>query len=123
MGQTLVSVENHIAEVAHITEASSDIPAYGRVSVFQIAPGSVDAVREKVVRDLAPVLRDQAGFIRFVVFRTGPESVFSFTGFASRDTAEAAATAIRAWTEANVGADIIRGESHAGEVIWSIRKD
>jgi hypothetical protein len=123
MGETLSSVENHIAEVAHITEASPAVPAYGRIAAFRFKPGVAEALREKVEVEFVPLLRQQAGFVRYVAFRTGPESVISFTGFASRGEGEAAAEAIRGWVERNVAGEIASVERHAGEIVWSIRKD
>lgn len=123
MGPTLVSVENHIAEVAHITEASPAVPAYGRVVLFDFKAGRAEAVREKVEAEFVPLVREHAGFVRYVVFRTQEERVISFTAFASEREGEAAAAAIRGWVETNIAADIASVERFAGAVAWSVRKD
>ncbi|MGI8857578.1 MAG: antibiotic biosynthesis monooxygenase [Thermomicrobiales bacterium] len=123
IGETLVSVENHIAEVAHITESSPAAPTYGRIAAFQFKPGVAEGLQEKVEAEFVPLLRQQPGFVRYVVFRTGPESVITFTAFASRGEGEAAAEAIREWMERNVAEEIASVERHAGAVVWSIRTD
>ena len=123
MGTALLSVENHIAAVVHNTEVGTVAPVYARFATFEFTPGKAEALRRKVEAEFVPLLRRQAGFVRYVVFETGPDSVISYTAFASRKEAEAATEAIRAWVEANVTADIVSVERHAGDVVWAVRKD
>jgi heme-degrading monooxygenase HmoA len=123
IGETLVSVENHIAEVAHITEASPAAPAYGRITTFVFKPGVAEALQERVETEFVPLLRQQPGFVRYVAFQTGPESAITFTAFASRGEGEAAAEVIRGWMERNAAGAIASVERHAGQVVWSIRMD
>jgi heme-degrading monooxygenase HmoA len=123
MGTTLRSVENHIAEVVHVTEASPVGSAYGRIAAYHLAPGTADAARAKVEAGMVPLLQAQPGFVRYVIFRTGPDHVISFTGFASQQAGEAAAAATGAWVEANIAADIVSVERHTGDVVWSIGRD
>lgn len=123
IGETLVSVENHIAEVAHITEASPVTPTYGRIAAFQFTPGMGEGLQEKAMAEFVPLLRQQPGFVRYVVFRTGAESAITFTAFASQKEGEAAAEAIRGWTERNTAGAIASAERHTGEIAWSIRMD
>jgi hypothetical protein len=123
IGETLVSVENHIAEVAHITEASPAAPSYGRITVFRFTPGGAAALRERVEAEFVPLLRQQAGFVRYVVFQAGPESAITFTAFASQGEGETAAEVIRGWVERNAAGAIASVERHAGEIVWAIRRD
>jgi len=123
MGETLVSVENHIAEVVHLTEASPAIPVHGCIARWQFKPGAFGALRTSVERDYVPLLVRQPGFVRYAAFRTGDDMVMTFTGFASREDAEAAGAATSAWVEQHAVPLIVSVERHAGEVVWSVRKD
>ena len=123
IGETLVSVENHIAQVAHITEASPTTPIYGRIAAFQFIPGMAEGLQEKVAAELVPLFQQQPGFVRYVAFQTGPESAITFTAFASQRESDTAAGAIRGWMEGNTAGEIVSAERHAGEVVWSIRRD
>ena len=123
MGETLVSVENHIAEVTYLSEDAPAPQAYGRIAHFQFKPGATEALRGKVEAEFVPLLRQQAGFVRYVAFQTGPERAITFTAFASRQAGEAAAEAIRRWVEANVADHVEAVERQAGEIVWSVRKD
>ncbi len=123
MGETLVSVENHIAAVVHLTEASSAIPAHGRVARWQFKPGAFGALRTSVERDYVPLLARQPGFVRYVAFRTGDDMAMTFTGFASQKQAEAAGAATSAWVEQHAAPLVVSVERHAGAVVWSVRKD
>jgi heme-degrading monooxygenase HmoA len=123
IGETLVSVENHIAEVVHITEASPAAPTYGRIAVFRFAPGGAAALRDRVEMGLVLLLRQQPGFVRYVAFQTGSESAITFTAFASQRESDTAAGAVRDWMEGNTAGEIVSAERHAGEVVWSIRRD
>ncbi len=123
MGETLISVENHIAEVVHLTEASSAIPVNGRIARWQFKPGAFGMLRTSVERDYVPLLARQPGFVRYVAFRTGDDTAMTFTGFASQEDAEAAIVATSAWVEQHAGPSVVSVERHAGEVVWSVRKD
>jgi heme-degrading monooxygenase HmoA len=123
MGPTLVSVENQIAEVIHHTETSTAAPAYARLARFQFTEGGAADARRKVEAELVPLIQQQPGFVRYVVFQTGPDSVISYTAFASKEQADAAAAVTRPWVDRNVAADIAAVERYAGEVVWAVRKD
>jgi heme-degrading monooxygenase HmoA len=123
MGQTLLSVENQIAEVVHHTEAGRAAPRYARLARFQFKEGRADALRRQVEAELVPLIQRQPGFVRYVVFQTGPESVIAYTAFASKEQSDAAAGATRSWVEQHVAADIASVDRYAGEVVWAVRKD
>jgi quinol monooxygenase YgiN len=123
MGPALDSVENYIGDVVYVTEVSAAAPGYGRVAIFNFKPGRTESLRQKVAAEFVPLLQRQPGFVRYVAFQTGADSVISFTAFASRAEGEASAEAIRGWVEKNVAPDIASVERYAGEVIWSARKD
>jgi heme-degrading monooxygenase HmoA len=122
MGPTLTSVENHVAEVISLTEGSADAPAYARVVVLQFKPGKGEEVSAKARTDFIPALQKQPGFIRHVAFQPGTDRTITFTGFASREQTEAAEMATQEWREYVAPLTVSR-ERHAGEVVWSIRKD
>ena len=123
MGETLIAVENHIAEVVYLTEASAAMPVHGRIARWQFTPGAFAALRTSVEREYVPLLSRQPGFVRYVAFRTGDDTAITFTGFASQKQAEAAAAATRAWVEQHVDPSVGSVERDAGEVVWSVRKD
>lgn len=122
MGPALTSVENHIAEVISVTEASTTPPVYGRVTDARFPPGKVEEVRERARTDLLPQLQQQPGFIRHVAFRPEPDRAMTFTAFASREQLEAAEGATRSWRE-YVASLATATQRHVGEVVWAIRKD
>lgn len=122
MGQTLTSVENHVAEVISITEASTDAPAYGRVMMLHFKPGKGEEVAAKARTDFLPILQRQPGFIRHVAFRPGDDRTITFLAFASREQLEAAEAATRAWRD-YVAPMTESVQRHAGGVVWSVRKD
>lgn len=123
MGPTLVSVENHLANVVFIAEASTSVPAYGRVTVWQFKPGMGDAVRTRVQAEVVPVLQQQPGFIRYVIFQTGAESAITFTAFASKEEPDAAMGAARALMDSIAGPATVSVVRVEGPVVWSVRKD
>ncbi len=122
MGEALASVENHVAAVIAVTEASSDPPAYGRLMDMQYRPGEAAGVSARAETAFLPLLRAQPGFIRHVAFQVAEDRTLTFTAFASREQLEAAEEATTAWREA-VAPLTIATRRHAGEVVWSIRKD
>src|SRR5262245_36637705 len=90
MGPALASVENHIAEVITVTEASTETPVYGRVTESRFAPGKAEEVRAKAQTDFLPILPQQPGFIRHVATTSEADRVMTFLAFASREQLEAA---------------------------------
>jgi quinol monooxygenase YgiN len=123
MGPELISVENHIAEVVHLTESSPAAPAFGRVALWQFKPGMPAAIRPRVEGEFVPLLRRQPGFVRYIVFQIGEDRAITFTGFASHEQADAAAAAARPWLEANAGPAAESVTRQEGPVVWSLRAD
>jgi heme-degrading monooxygenase HmoA len=123
LGPSLVSVQNHLGELAFLDEVSTDAPGYGRVALFQLKPGTVEGVREKTIAELPALLRQQPGYIRYVALQTGPESVIAYSGYATQEAGEASLAAIGGWIAENVTPSVASIERHAGPVIWSVRKD
>jgi hypothetical protein len=123
LGPSLLSVQNHLGELAFLDEVSSDTPGYGRVSLVQLKPGTAAGLREKTIAELPPLLRQQPGYIRYVALQTGAESVITYTAYATQAEGEAALGAIGEWIAANVTPSVASVERHAGPVIWSVRKD
>lgn len=122
MGPTLTSVENHVAEVISLTESSADPPVYGRVMALEFKPGKAEEIAARARAEYIPALQRQPGFIRHVAFRPGADRAITFTAFASREQAEAAEAATQSWRDyvAPLAESVQR---HAGEVVWSVRKD
>ncbi len=123
MGEALLSVENHIAEVLSVTESSPATPVHGRVARWHLMPGTFDALRDAMGREYAPLLARQPGFVRHVIFRTGDDAAMTFAGFASRAHAEAAEAATRAWMTEHVDPSVASVERQEGAVVWSVRKE
>ena len=122
MGNTLESVENYVAEVITITEASAAVPRYGRVMDLRFQPGKIDEVAARAGTEFLPLLRQQAGFIRHVAFRPEADRTMTFTAFASREQLEAAEAATQSWRE-YVTPLTTAVQRHAGAVVWAVRKD
>jgi heme-degrading monooxygenase HmoA len=122
MGNTLESVENYVAEVMEITEASAAMPKYGRLTDLRFQPGKIDEVTARAGTDFLPVLARQPGFIRHVAFRPEDDRTMTFLAFASREQLEAAEAATQSWRE-YVTPLTTAMQRHAGEVVWSVRKD
>lgn len=123
MGPELISVENHIAEVVHLTETSSATPAFGRIALWQFKPGMREAIRPRVEGEFVPLLQRQPGFVRYVAFQAGEDDAITFTGFASREQAAGAMEVVRPWVEANAVPAAASVARHEGLVVWSIRAD
>lgn len=123
LGPSLVSVHNHLGETAFLDETSANAPGYGRVALFQLKPGTAESLREKTIAELPALLRQQPGYVRYVAWQTGPESVIAYTAHATQAQGEASLAAIQGWIGANVTPSVVSVERHAGPVIWSVRKD
>lgn len=122
MGPSLLSVENLVAEVVTYTESTTTPPVYGRVTNARFQPGKVEEIAAKARTDFLPLLQRQPGFIRHIAFRPGPDRTITFMAFASRQQLEAAEEATRSWRE-YVTPLATSMERHAGEVVWTVRKD
>jgi heme-degrading monooxygenase HmoA len=122
MGESVLSMANHIAEVITVTEASTETPVYGRVTDTRFPPGKVEEVRARAQTELLPVLRQQPGFIRHVAFRPAADRAMTFLAFASQAQLEAAEAATQTWRE-YVASQATSTERHVGEVVWAVRKD
>lgn len=123
MGPALTSVEDHIGELAHVTEASEARPGFARFALFQLKPGQQEALRHRVEGEFVPQLQRQPGFIRYVVWQTGPDRVIAMTHYASRAEGEAAAAAIQGWVQQHVAPAVVSVQRQEGEVLWAVRKD
>jgi quinol monooxygenase YgiN len=123
LGPSLASVQNHLGETAFLDEVSSEAPGYGRVAIFQLKPGTADALREKTIAELPALLRQQPGYVRYVAWQTGSDSVIAYTAHATQEQGEASLAAIQGWIGENVAPSVASVERHAGQVIWSVRKD
>jgi heme-degrading monooxygenase HmoA len=122
MGNTLESVENYVAEVVDIAEASAAVPAYGRLTDLRFQPGKMDEMAARAGTEFLPVLARQPGFIRHVTFRPEDDRLMTFAAFASREQLAAAEAAVQSWGK-YVASLTTAVQRHAGEVVWSIRKD
>lgn len=67
------------------------------------------------------MLQRQPGFIRYVVWQTGPDRVIAMTRYASR--AEGGAAAIQGWVQEHVAPAVVSVQRQEGEVLWAARKD
>lgn len=122
MGPSLASVENHIATVVTLVEASAAAPVYGRVTNGHFQPGKSEEVRARARAEFLPQLQQQPGFIRHVAFQPGSDRTITFMAFASREELEAAEAATAWWREYVMSLSL-SNERHAGEVVWAIRND
>lgn len=69
------------------------------------------------------MLQRQPGFIRYVVWQTGPDRVIAMTHYASRAEGESAAAAIQGWVQQHVAPAVVSVQRQEGEVLWAVRKD
>ncbi|MCA1693920.1 MAG: antibiotic biosynthesis monooxygenase [Actinobacteria bacterium] len=120
MGPALASVEEHIGKLAHITEAAKARPGFFRFALLQLKTGQQEGLLQRVEREVVPLLRQQPGFIRLLVWRTGPDRAIVVTHYASRAEGEAAT---RGWVERHVAPAVASVQWHEGEVIWRVRDD
>lgn len=89
-----------------------------RVAAYPLDPGDVDEIVRRANEDLVPIYRDQEGFESLSVAATG-DTIVSVSRWGSKDHAEKAAEAIRAWVKGQ--GDILGSPSanHIGEEVMS----
>jgi hypothetical protein len=121
MGPSLVNVENHVGELIISSIPSGDIRGYARVALWQFAPGTADAVAERVRTELVPQMEHEPGFAGYGAARTGEDRAISVHAFATDAQAHAAGEKAAAWVREQIGSSIASVERHEGEIVWSVR--
>jgi heme-degrading monooxygenase HmoA len=123
MGASLVKVDNHVGEMIISNVPSGEITGYARVGLWQFAPGTADAVAERVGTELVPQMERESGFAGYGAARSGEDSAISVHIFATDAQAHAAGEKAAAWVREQIGPAIASVERHEGEIVWHVRAD
>jgi hypothetical protein len=123
MGPSLTNVENHVGEMVVSAVPSGEINGYARVALWQFAPGTADAVAERVKTELVPQMERDPGFAGYGAARTGADSAISVHALATKAQAHAAGAKAAAWVREQIGSSIASVERHEGEIVWHMRAD
>ena len=121
-GDAFVGAQNHVGEVAISEQASDDAATHGRVAVYKFKPGAADQVVEKARSGFLPLLQKQPGFVRYVVVKTADDAGISYSGWRSKEQADAAVASAAGWVKQNLGDLVVSVENHVGEMQWSARR-
>jgi heme-degrading monooxygenase HmoA len=123
MGPSLMKVGNHVGEMIISNVPSGEITGYARVALWQFAPGTADAVAERVRTELVPQMEREPGFAGYGAARTGEDRAISVHAFATDAQAHAAGEKAAAWVREQIGPSIASVERHEGEIVWHMRAD
>jgi heme-degrading monooxygenase HmoA len=119
---SFVGAENHVGEIAISAQSSDEAATHGRVAVYKFKPGAVDQVIEKARSGFLPLLQGQPGFVRYVVVNTADDTGVSYSGWRSKEQADAAVASAAHWVEQNLADLVVSVENHVGEMLWSARR-
>src|SRR5947209_1937823 len=89
---------------------------HGRIGLYQVKPGTLDASLAKARAELLPRMREQEGLRRYTLVTTGPDSFISLSGWDTRAQAERAEQTLSGWVKENMGPSVVAMEGHIGEV-------
>ena len=117
-----VGAQNHVGEIAISENSSEDAAAHGRVAVYRFKPGAADQVIEKARTGFLPLLQAQPGFVRYVVVKTADDAAISYSGWRSKEQADAAVPKAADWVKQNLADLVVSVENHVGEMAWSARR-
>lgn len=87
---SIVSVESHVGEVTLFHGARTGPPAFGRVSLWQVKPGSIEPMMPRIAAEYVPLLAAQPGFVRFAITQTSDHSTAALSVFGTREQLHAA---------------------------------
>jgi heme-degrading monooxygenase HmoA len=123
MGPSVVSMENHIGEVAllHGQTAPDKAPKYGMVRISTPKPDAPN-LTEKVRAEFMPIHDQQPGFNVFTTIVTDEGKRISYAGWDSKEAQEQAQPTVSRWGEANIRPHMADVQVHTGEVAWAVRK-
>ena len=111
--------QNHVGEIAINEQASDEAATHGRVAVYKFKPGAADQVIAKARSGFLPLLQGQPGFVRYAVVKTGDDSGISYSGWRSKEQADAAVASAASWVKQNLADLVVSVENHVGEMAWS----
>jgi heme-degrading monooxygenase HmoA len=117
-----VGAQNHVGEVAISEQSSEDAATHGRVAVYKFKPGAADQVIEKARSGFLPLLQGQPGFVRYVVVKTADDAGISYSGWRSKEQADAAVASAAGWVKQNLADLVVSVENHVGEMAWAARR-
>ena len=117
-----VGAQNHVGEVSISEQSSEDAAIHGRVAVYKFKPGAADQVIEKARSGFLPLLQAQPGFVRYVVVKTADDTGISYSGWRSKEQADAAVAKAADWVKQNLADLVVSVENHVGEMAWSARR-
>ena len=92
---------------------------YARTAVYQFKPGTVDEVIRTAKEGLLPIFRQQPGFRRYAVVKTGDDSGISISTWDTKREADIAVQRAADWVKQNIAAAVVSVENHVGEVAFS----
>jgi heme-degrading monooxygenase HmoA len=98
---------------------------YGRIGFYTFKPGSLDPLLDKAREELPSQVRQQPGFMRYAVLRSGPDEIASLSVWETQAQAEASAKQLVGWVQENFGSNVVSAENLVGETIiaeWSSTK-
>jgi len=92
-------------------------PQHARIGFYTAKSGDLDHVLERARDEVIPMLESEAGFRRYTIVRTGPDTLVSITGWDTHAQAEMAARRLSAWVAEVMGPTLTAVENHVAEVI------
>jgi len=96
---------------------------YGRIAFYSFKPGSLDPLLEKAREELPAQVKQQPGFVRYAVLRSGANDIASLSVWEIREQSEAASKQLVGWVHDNFSSDLVSAENLYGETIvaeWSV---
>jgi len=123
IGQTVVSMENHIGEVTmlHGETAPDRTPHFGVVRVATPKPDAPDPT-EKDRAELLPLFDRQPGFNERVTIRTDDGREVRFIGWDSEEFYEQEHP-IREWARRNIAPHMSNTAVYKGAIAWTMRNE
>lgn len=94
--------------------------AHARVALYNVAPDTIDEVRQKVQEGMVPILQAREGFISYDVADVGGGTIISISRWETHDEAEQAVQTIADWVrDSGVGDLVERTQNYVGEILIS----
>jgi heme-degrading monooxygenase HmoA len=91
---------------------------YSRIAIYEMKAGTANQTVRRAEEDLAPLVRQQAGFISYSVYQAGDREIGSVSVWESRAAADKAALLIQEWVKRNMAADVVSTRSFVGELAF-----
>lgn len=92
---------------------------YARIALYKFKPGTIDEVIRKAKDGLLPLFRQQPGFRRYAVVKTGDDEGISLSTWDTKREADAAVQRAADWVKQNIAADVVSVANDVGEVAFS----